>query len=496
MDRIIVYDSPGRGARTRTARPYLKVKEIEIHKDFILQKWNAGAKHKEIIKALKSEKNFLLRPYNLKRLLEVWNVSAKSLTKKRKLYVRNAIRERQLHNKQAHRVRFERSGRELTQEEMNEIMGATDDIFQGMVPSPAGGDIILSTPTPGEDNDIYENYDDNPDISEATIVMTGVSMADGAEAAGSCERREDDDLDYWIDIDDADESIETPVFLAADTAAASPSSYLAENILPRGITSVLESEEPNEERDVPVILERLCENAAREIQNLGRKLQTSTESRFESEPQSPQEFWNTISQKYMPELNNILNDMVRSAENFQSGSEPLNTNENDKSVPVDYNMALWAQGKKRVTIKRDISEAVIAEFYGVIGQLWSAIGSDDATFTDFEGYFVFREDYRQTFRELVIHLPYLLSIYGITHRAVVGALFHFNMFVWLWNRKKAIHSDTLVKLAELLVDIYSLFEASANRLRLVQFLIHAYETQKELQKTPQLIQLATGTLRQ
>ncbi|KAK6524035.1 hypothetical protein TWF694_005702 [Orbilia ellipsospora] len=549
MDQSSVRFGPGQGLRS-----YLKVEKLEAHKDFILEKRNAGAKHKDIITALRVEKGILLKPYHLKRVLKVWNVSNKNLTIRRKLCVRNGIQERLVHNKPAPRVWFKRSGRELTQAEMDGIVGAADDVFQGVMPSPAGGDIILSTPTPDRSENIDENGNDDLDIPDATNI-NGRAMADREEEAGSREKEmeeednlmgegdedQDEKLDVWSDIDDADESIESLVFMDADAEEAIsrsdvtkkskssdaqsdkrlsfvnqpgnpyedtfqvpplseffvddwdaqntrnettqnadyfpksntqhnelPLDQTAENTVSFAVSTELESREFDEEIDVPVILERLGDHATQSIQNLARMMQTKL--RLEPEPRSPQEFCNTISRNFFDELNNTLNDMVRSAENFDMETEfAYPRDEWGLWMPVDNKMALWAlRGdleyvfpKNCVKIRHGFLEAVIAEFYSWIEELWSAIGSNDATFTSSNGSHTFGENDQQKFRSLVVHLPYLLSTYGITHRAVVGALSAFHQFTWAYTARRSESSDTLVELAEFLFDIYSLFKPSS-----------------------------------
>ncbi|EPS42135.1 hypothetical protein H072_3839 [Dactylellina haptotyla CBS 200.50] len=125
---------------------YLRLKDIEPFKEFILAKYNAGVRQKHIISALKTEKGVTLRPHNLKRLLEKWKISNKNLTLKRKLFIRNALENRRRNNKYVHRVKLGRSERELSREEIANLMAHTPNYFEGVQPSP--GDVIINTPTP------------------------------------------------------------------------------------------------------------------------------------------------------------------------------------------------------------------------------------------------------------------------------------------------------------------------------------------------------------
>ncbi|KAK6515882.1 hypothetical protein TWF281_004473 [Arthrobotrys megalospora] len=146
----------------RTHRAYRKLKDIEVHKDFVLQRHQAGIRQKDIRAALKRETGIDLEPYNLKRILNKWGVSHKSLTKRRKLYIRRIVDERRRGGKRDPRVRLGRSNRVLNDEEVNEIMNLQLDYFKDTKPSP--GDIEFSSPTPAADS-----TGDETDLSQGTL---------------------------------------------------------------------------------------------------------------------------------------------------------------------------------------------------------------------------------------------------------------------------------------------------------------------------------------
>ncbi|EPS36791.1 hypothetical protein H072_9661 [Dactylellina haptotyla CBS 200.50] len=125
--------------------PYKKLKDIAVHKDFILEKFNAGAKQGSILAALRTKKGITLREFQLKRALEKWGASHKNLTKKRQFHIWNILHGHR-RNKPAHKVRLRRSGRVLSRYDIEEIKQKPLSYFEGTKPSP--GDIILSTPSP------------------------------------------------------------------------------------------------------------------------------------------------------------------------------------------------------------------------------------------------------------------------------------------------------------------------------------------------------------
>ncbi|EPS45555.1 hypothetical protein H072_474 [Dactylellina haptotyla CBS 200.50] len=195
MDRIIITtELPERTGR----RGYLKLKDIAKHKSFILDMHNAGKKQRDIINALKEQKGVVLELHRLKRILNKWKASHKSLTKRRKLCLRNKIEKRQNENKYSHKVTFKRSGRVLTQEEIKDTMAISPSYFEGVKPSP--GDMVICTPAPDtkqanknpEANTIEQYLDledlnpssQNLDIDNNTeniVVRDTCSIGDGAE---------------------------------------------------------------------------------------------------------------------------------------------------------------------------------------------------------------------------------------------------------------------------------------------------------------------------
>ncbi|EGX44059.1 hypothetical protein AOL_s00210g220 [Orbilia oligospora ATCC 24927] len=149
----------------KPARAYCKRKDIEVHKEFILQKHEAGEKQEAILAALKEEKGFDIKPYNLKRILGIWGVSHKNLTKKRRLHIRRAIDERRRTNNSDLRVKFGRSNRMLKDEEIEEIMSLQSDYFEDVIPSP--GDIEFSSPLPSA-NSIEEEEEEEEERNPTT----------------------------------------------------------------------------------------------------------------------------------------------------------------------------------------------------------------------------------------------------------------------------------------------------------------------------------------
>ncbi|KAF3915770.1 hypothetical protein ABW20_dc0107199 [Dactylellina cionopaga] len=166
MEERIVQHRP-----EQPTRPYRKVDDMKDHKAFILSQRKAGKKHKFILAALKAQKGVTIKPYQLKRMLGIWEASHKNLTKSRKLHIRNGIQKREGFGKQTHKIILKRSGREVMQEEMDAITSATPGYFRGIMPSP--GDAVFSTPTPRgcseeiEENDVkfHDDIDMGDDIA-------------------------------------------------------------------------------------------------------------------------------------------------------------------------------------------------------------------------------------------------------------------------------------------------------------------------------------------
>ncbi|KAK6358776.1 hypothetical protein TWF730_008095 [Orbilia blumenaviensis] len=105
-------------------RGYLKLQDMK-HKDYIIAKHRAGVKQKDIIKALKEEKGFILPLYKLKRMLNKWGVNGQNLTKRRKQDIHAQIELRRQLGKQTHQVVLKRSGKSITNEQMNAIMNTS-----------------------------------------------------------------------------------------------------------------------------------------------------------------------------------------------------------------------------------------------------------------------------------------------------------------------------------------------------------------------------------
>ncbi|EPS38250.1 hypothetical protein H072_8019 [Dactylellina haptotyla CBS 200.50] len=130
----------------KSTRGYLKLKDIEKHRSFILEKYNAGVRHKHILVALKQERGVTLEIHHLKRSLVRWKAAHKNLTKSRKLFIKNSIQKRHNdENKSPYTVKF-KNGREFSQYEIDQIMATTPSYFDDTQPDGTG--IILSSPTP------------------------------------------------------------------------------------------------------------------------------------------------------------------------------------------------------------------------------------------------------------------------------------------------------------------------------------------------------------
>ncbi|KAK6526418.1 hypothetical protein TWF694_005011 [Orbilia ellipsospora] len=131
----------------RAPRRYLKLEE---YKDFVLNMHKAGVRQKDIITALKRQSGLDVKPHNLKWFLNKWGVSHKKLTKKRQLHIRQAVDKWRQSNKSDPIVKFERSGRVLSKEEIDIIESHTPGYFRGIKASP--GDIELLEATGGLGN--------------------------------------------------------------------------------------------------------------------------------------------------------------------------------------------------------------------------------------------------------------------------------------------------------------------------------------------------------
>ncbi|KAK6540723.1 hypothetical protein TWF694_008114 [Orbilia ellipsospora] len=173
-------------------RRYDKIKDIAHQKDFILAKYNSGARHREIMEALKHEKGVIVDAHHLKRYLREWGISGKNLTKKRKVYIRQEIKVRQSEGKLRHGVRLHKTGRELSHIEINKILSASPRGFEHSEPSP--GDIILFTPAPDPPSSPNAAADE-----ESWVVVGDNDLRESSE-----ERQasfDDEDLFAYIEFD-------------------------------------------------------------------------------------------------------------------------------------------------------------------------------------------------------------------------------------------------------------------------------------------------------
>ncbi|KAK6498994.1 hypothetical protein TWF481_011564 [Arthrobotrys musiformis] len=207
MEYTIVQSQPA-----KPARAYCKRKDIEVHKEFILQKHEAGEKQEAILAALRDEKGLDLKPYNLKRILGIWGVSHKNLTKKRRLHIRRAIDERRRTNNSDLRVRFGRSNRTLKDEEIEGIMSLQPEYFENVSASP--GDIQFSSPTPsadgigGEEEEEVEEAERNPTTRTAPTSESPDTDMGNIQAEGI----ENDQNGAGIDNDICGDGEEAPLF--------------------------------------------------------------------------------------------------------------------------------------------------------------------------------------------------------------------------------------------------------------------------------------------
>ncbi|KAK6342123.1 hypothetical protein TWF730_001601 [Orbilia blumenaviensis] len=206
MEFTIVQSQP-----SKPPRAYRKIKDSDAYKDFVLQKHNIGMRQKAIREALKKEKGVDIEPWKLKRILEKWGASNKSLTKKRKLYIHRTISERRRANKRDPRVKLGRSNRVLSAEEIKDIMSLQPEQFKNLKPSP--GDIEFFTPTPAadiiedeisvtsdppsrEDSDMYGCISQVRSLEYDTDGMEVDSDTDGMEVDSDADEMEvDSDID-------------------------------------------------------------------------------------------------------------------------------------------------------------------------------------------------------------------------------------------------------------------------------------------------------------
>ncbi|KAK6519063.1 hypothetical protein TWF281_003752 [Arthrobotrys megalospora] len=145
MENRIIQSRP-----EKPTRSYLRLEEMEDHKDFILSERRAGMKQKAILNVLKTERGVTLPIHKLKRMLDKWEQSHKNLTKKRKLNIRDAITKRQRLGKETHKVALKRSRKNITKEQMDAITGASPGYFKNIKPN-SEDVVVLSTPTPGSE---------------------------------------------------------------------------------------------------------------------------------------------------------------------------------------------------------------------------------------------------------------------------------------------------------------------------------------------------------
>ncbi|KAF3923517.1 hypothetical protein ABW21_db0209309 [Orbilia brochopaga] len=198
---------------TRPARPYLKLKDMEIHKSFILGLRASGVRIRAILSRLESERGVTLGIHKLKRMLQKWDGSKQNLTKKRVQNIRHEIRKRQGRGKQTHKVVLSRSGRELTQQEIMDAMKGVSPGYMHDVKLYAEDAIVLSTPTPktsrGDNETDCESDIELPDLgSTSNIGSEGFDIIDNGINNGiddGINDENDDDNDDENDDENHDE---------------------------------------------------------------------------------------------------------------------------------------------------------------------------------------------------------------------------------------------------------------------------------------------------
>ncbi|KAK6499944.1 hypothetical protein TWF481_010300 [Arthrobotrys musiformis] len=187
---------------------YLKIKDMEDHKEFILSERRAGTKQKDIIEALEV-RGVKLPIHKLKRMLNKWEASNHNITKKIEMSVRHGIEKRQRGGKWTHKVVMKRKGKQLTQEQLTAIMAASSEYFKGVKPS-SKDLVVLSTPTPKsvyEDShegiaEFPENIELQYDRIDHNYVQSLIQVEDALGGTGTGgEQSDNDDLMYSDEMD-------------------------------------------------------------------------------------------------------------------------------------------------------------------------------------------------------------------------------------------------------------------------------------------------------
>ncbi|EPS45766.1 hypothetical protein H072_228 [Dactylellina haptotyla CBS 200.50] len=355
MNYKIVKASPA-----RPKRGYRKSKHVLIHKDFILRMHGYGMSQKDILHALEFERDFHLKDHSLKRYLDEWGVSHKSLTEKRKLHIRNTILERRDQGKNLHRVTLGRSGRVLSEKEVRDVLNNFRRItLVSKASSP--GDIILSTPSPATalDDDGYSQrveskiapkypkYTDQVADSSQRLIfgMEEAKMNDDAEAPqslptdksnlppstnmdvdtgvlGNVETPESESSTFGKLSRDSpsneafiDASLEKrPVHNPSLEAPQSPCRVSVSG--PAGREPIIpEPDSLDKGESLAVTLENLCEDLTQSIKSM--ILQPVNQPVDTRQTCSPEEFWKIVSLRFIADFNWAVDEMENTARTFR-----------------------------------------------------------------------------------------------------------------------------------------------------------------------------------
>ncbi|KAF3937811.1 hypothetical protein ABW19_dt0206366 [Dactylella cylindrospora] len=123
-------------------RSYTRSSAIKTHRSFIQEKReSSGASHDGILQSLGDEKGVRINGNQLKRFLRQEKISRKNLTKRRKKFIYDGIKRREMKGKKRHGVIF---GKTLSEQAVREILDTSPTKFEGDEASPAG--ITFYTP--------------------------------------------------------------------------------------------------------------------------------------------------------------------------------------------------------------------------------------------------------------------------------------------------------------------------------------------------------------
>ncbi|KAF3937784.1 hypothetical protein ABW19_dt0205267 [Dactylella cylindrospora] len=512
-------------------RQWTSKESWENIKDFVVASVKNGRPQKSILEDLKSQGHSIER-YQLQRLLKQWGAAKRNLRKRHRKYIFEAEKRLKEKGKTVRGWRYTDTNERVRPSQLDEIRGSDGLDFEGIDASPGAlapspFDILQDTPsaitspidvfTPGRSIAMFECHHLNLAVGNSQVVeavekenengnttRSGPMDYDLIEVGtldGAVEQREPRPgliypfLDPGIEIGgDSNDDSESGGSVTEDDALSDS-----------GATSEAPDSQ-SELGDLTTLLEGLGDGI---ISTFEKSNQIDYENlRDIMGNLSPEDFSERCSLRFRSELEMYIMEMESYAERLVERVEErqratgrsahrcgldivgkLPGISNYFSLPDDYTfmsyeMALrittgdWTEYCRRVSQrfnKPTLVHRTLDLFYEYFPELWLAVGLDDATLADRNGFIAFKLDDKTRFRSLVVHLPYLIATHGLTHYATLFAVI--GLFALCCSYENGYLWDTTFLSVEIAIPLLSLFGPSH---LLERYCEYVYDTEVEV----------------